>query len=262
MHPFIAATTWAQTAPGRYTGRFDEAWYQGRGAFGGVIAGLVIRMSCNEIDPGRSPRTLHLHFCAPANAGPTELQIERVRSSKYLDHCFARLLQEDQVVAFATLTFAANRPSPMAYHDAVMPDAPAPETVASMPTMALAPTFTRFFDYRYCVGGLPFADGTTAELGGWIRPKEPLTLDFALAASHLDAWPPAAYARSASPLLLASADFTIHFLEPLPATDDFCLVHVRSSWAQDGYTEELRTLWSREGRLLAKCQQFIAIRKV
>jgi acyl-CoA thioesterase len=65
------------------------------------------------------------------------------------------------------------------------------------------------------------------------------------------------------PRPLASVDFTIHFFtgfaHPSAATDEHQLVTIQSRWADDGYTEELRELWSPRGELLAQCRQLIAL---
>jgi hypothetical protein len=63
-------------------------------------------------------------------------------------------------------------------------------------------------------------------------------------------------------------DFTVQFfssfLEARRAHSDARssephLVAIRSRWADDGYTEELRELWSPAGVLLAQCRQLIAL---
>ena len=89
-------------------------------------------------------------------------------------------------------------------------------------------------------------------------------LDAPLAALLLDSLPPAVSATFGMPRPLASVDFTIHFFTRFAerrsaATDEHQLVTIRSRWADDGYTEELRDLWSPRGELLAQCRQLIAL---
>jgi len=67
---FLDATTWTALGEGRYQGTVHTSWYQGRGAFGGVLAGAVLRSMMRELnDVARAPRSLTVHFSAPVTEG-------------------------------------------------------------------------------------------------------------------------------------------------------------------------------------------------
>ncbi len=125
-HPFAAASAWSPTAPDRWEGRFERPWFQGRGAFGGLVGAVLLRgMTAAVDDPGRRVRTLTVHFCAPAAEGEAALTTERVRAGFTVTHTAARITQGDRVVAMATATFAAGRNDPMRYADLEAPHLPA-----------------------------------------------------------------------------------------------------------------------------------------
>lgn len=268
MHPFRAATTWSRTGEGRYEGAFDERWYQGKGAYGGVVAGGLARCLEDTVaDPRRRLRSFTVHFCAPALAGPVVVETRVERTGSLVTHTSARALQGGAAVAVATATFAApRRPAGderIRFADARVPEAPGPDEVAPFEGSPLMPTFTQFFEYRFAVGHAPFSGGDEAVIGGWLRPKEPLALDAALAVALLDAFPPAVLARVDGPAPAASVDMTTHFYAdlPLPAerAAEPLLVVARSRWAQEGYAEERAELFTADGALVAECSQLVAV---
>jgi acyl-CoA thioesterase len=263
-HPFVAATSWAEDQVEPKRGTIDPAWYQGRGAYGGIVAALLLKGSQTRIvERDRIPRSLTVHFPLAAEQGAIELHTALERDGKRISHTTARLIQNNETVAFSTTTFAKKREHAVSYARAQMPRVPPPEQTRLMRDNMLAPVFTQFFDISYCIGSPPFSGADTPELGGWIAPRQPLLCDAALAVALLDAWPPAAMSMSTGPMLAASVDFTVHFFEALPLANatpgDRYLVHVRSKIAKDGYSEELRELWSRDGVLLAQCRQLFAM---
>lgn len=265
MHPFVRATTFEAQGEGRFAGRVDQSWFQARGAYGGVVAGTLAR--CFEAvvgDPHRRLRSLTVHCAAPLLEGEARVEARLERTGKYVAHLSGRLLQEG-AVGLATATFGLGRSDVPAYVSARMPAAPAPETVAPAPVdNPLAPPFAKHFEYRYALGGIPWSGSTSPEGGGWIRPREPAPLDAAMALALLDAWPPVAMARTTEAVVSATVDFNFTFFDRFEsgatAGPAHHLVHLHSRWAGDGYAEELRSLWSPEGTLLAQCRQLLALR--
>ena len=68
--PFREVTRLEALGEGAFEARIREGWYQGRGAFGGLIVALIVRaLEALVGDDGRPLRTLTCHFCAPAVAG-------------------------------------------------------------------------------------------------------------------------------------------------------------------------------------------------
>ncbi len=262
--PFLAATHITPLGEGRYRTRFDAPWYQGRGAYGGVVAGQILRaMEHLLADPGRPVRSFTVHFCAPAIEGEADVQVRIERAGKLITHATARVENAAGVVSVASATFGTPRAHAASYFEAKRPDAPPPHEVGMVPEDAPMPTFCQFFEYRVCVGSAPYSGGEP-RVGGWIRPKgEPLVLDAALCVGLLDAYPPSVLSAMEEFRAVASVDFTVHFFHPLPRPADKPGAHYlrtgHSRWAGEGFSEDYQELWSEDGTLIAQCRQMIAV---
>ncbi|MBU8898812.1 thioesterase family protein [Corallococcus sp. H22C18031201] len=261
---FLAATLVEPLNPGHYLARYTTPWYQGKGAYGGVVAGQVLRaMEHHVADAGRPVRSFTAHFCSPAVEGPAEIHTRLERAGKLVTHATARAENAAGVVCVATATFGGTRSGAVTYDEWVMPQVPPPSEVGMVPDDAPMPDFCRFFEYRYCVGAAPYSGADTAEVGGWLRPREPLTLDAALLVGLMDAYPPSVLSRVEGFRPAASVDFTVHFFHSLPREGlrpDMHYLRVgRSRQASEGYSEEFQQLWTEDGLLLAQCRQLVAV---
>jgi acyl-CoA thioesterase len=261
---FLDATRLTPVGDGRYQCRFTAPWYQGRGAYGGVVGGVMLRaMEHLLADPGRQVRTLHVHFCAPATEGEAEVRVRLERVGKLVAYATARVENAGGVVALASATFGAARAGAPEYRDVKRPEVPPPHAVDPVPEDVPMPTFCQFFEYRVCVGSAPYSGAEVAEVGGWIRPRVPLVLDAPLCVGLMDAYPPSVLARVESVRPVASVDLTIDFLHALPRPgtreDAHYLRTGRSRVAGGGFTDEHQELWTEDGVLLAQCRQLVAV---
>jgi acyl-CoA thioesterase len=260
--PFVTATTWSPLGEGRYQGDIRPEWFQGRGAYGGMLGGALLRSMMRELnDPPRAPRSLTVHFCAPVAAGEAVLAVRIERAGRGVSHLSARLEQGGQLACLASATFATSRETPLSFVDARPPRVPPPGDVPPVPSEVL-PTFGAQFDYRWCVGAVPYSGAAEARVGGWIRPRVPTPLDAPLVVGLLDSFPPAAFARVDGFCNGATMDYTAHFYAPLPLEappDAFYLRTGHSRHAAGGYADDLAELWSEDGRLLAQLRQMAAV---
>lgn len=265
FHDVIRPVPIEQTSEGgRFSFAFDDSWYQGRGAFGGVSAAAVLEaMRAIVDDERRRPRSLHIHFCAPLPAGKHHIEVRVERLGSRVTHLGARVLDDGKVACLASATFAATRDATLAFHEVKAPVVPPFETVPPVGPSPLLPAFCQHFEYRFCVGHLPYTGAEEAHLGGWVRSRSHERLDYALAAALLDAYPPAALTRAESITPAASVDLTVDFFEALPLQqghkDGRALLTARSRYAGGGYADERSELWSEDGRLLAQCRQLVAL---
>ncbi|WNG22591.1 thioesterase family protein [Cystobacter fuscus] len=261
--PFASSTTWNALGEGRYAGRVLPHWFQGRGSYGGLLGGALLRSMMRELnEPERPPRSFTAHFCAPVTEQDALITVRLERAGRQVSHLSARLEQAGQVACLASATFATSRDSPLVFTEARPPEVPAPHALPSASTEAM-PAFCAWFDYRWCVGAPPSSGATEARLGGWIRPRVAEPLDAPLVVGLLDAYPPAAFARVDGPALGATMDYTVHFYAPLPlasaSPEAFYLRAGQSRHAARGYADELADLWSEDGQLIAQLRQMAAI---
>lgn len=264
-HAIRRATSLRRAGAARFEGVLDTSWYQGRGAFGGLLAGAILDAMGEVVaDEERAPRSLTVHFCAPASAGPFELAVEGVRAGSRVTHVEARLSRDGEVTTMATASFCKTRDAAVHYARASMPEVEPPTTVPEVPRgLPGLPAFFEHVDVRFCGPTMPFSGADRPEVAAWVRLRAPEAASAANAALLVDVLPPAVSATLAAPRPLASVDFTVRFFARFPlvgaAPDEHLLVAIGSRWAADGYTEELRDLWSPRGELLAECRQLIAL---
>lgn len=259
---FDADTALERTGAGLFAGQIIPSWSVGRGPNGGFIAALLLRaLLLTENDPTREPRSLTIHYLAPAEDGPVHITTTIERSGRSLSILSARMLQGDRLIALALAAFAAPREA-QSFSELTMPTVPPPE--ASMPVPppgSLLPTFTANYIYRWAVGDLPFTGSPHARLGGWMRLAEPRIADAMLVAAFLDGWVPAIFPRLKQPTQAAvpTVDLTIHFRTRLPlpdaTPDDYYLATFTAPHATDGSFIEDGELWSRNGILIAQSRQ-------
>jgi acyl-CoA thioesterase len=250
---------------GAFEGEIDVSWYQGRGAFGGLVAALFLRaIEAKSGADGRPFRTLTCHFCAPAQAGPARIEVEIQRASSAVSHVTARMIQGDGVVAIATATRARARDVGVAYCDRRMPEAPPFEDTPSLDLSRGGPVFAQYFDFRFAYGAAPFSGASKAFFGGWLRHHHPGPLEAPLAAAYADAWMPALFTRLTEMRPVATMALTYHFftdftpgLEASPG--DAVLVTSRSDVAADGYAEQSNEVWTRSGTLVMTAVQLLAV---
>lgn len=266
MHPFVTATTWARQKDGLYSGVVDESWNLHRGVFGGVVAGGLLRAFTDAVgDASRPVRAITTHFSAPlAPERPFSLRTRIERSGSQITHVTGRIEQDGTVAAFGSATFGLSRTDPMTYDESRAPEAPPADSVDPVPSdLPLLPTFARHHvEYRFCLGHPPYSGADRAETGGWVRLREPLTLDAPAVVALLDAMPPAAIARADGFRSAASVSFTVRFFAPLPdpaPPDAPWLARLTSRWAGEGFADETARLWSADGRLIAQCDQLMSI---
>lgn len=247
-------------------GTIDPSWLQGRGAFGGLVAAIFVRAMEEEVaDPSRRLRSLTVHFPSPAT-GAYRVRSSIVRAGRAVTHVRAELEAERGIAAFATASFCASREHSPSYSNATMPDVAPPGEASplSLPS-GVAPEFLSHVDVRFVGPSFPFSGSARpAPIAAWVRLREPpVAIDAAMAALYLDTLPPAITVLFTGRKPVASVDFTVQIFDRLPRADlrpdDHLLVSIASRWADDGYTEEIRDLWTPSGVHLATCRQLLAI---
>jgi acyl-CoA thioesterase len=259
---FDRDTALTAAGPGVFRGRADRGWWIERGPNGGYVAAIVLRgLTMAVDDPGRSPRSLTIHYLAPPQEGPVEMATTIERSGRSLTYVSGRLLQEGKLVALAMGAFAVPQAAPLEFHHAAMPDVPGPEGLGPPPPGPKTVPMRERYETRYAIGCLPYSGAEEAVSGGWLRLAEPRPMDHLLLAALCDAWMPPIFTTvtGEKPVGVPTIDLTIHFRASLPveglADDDFVFGLYRSRVASGGFIEEDGEIWSPGGRLLAQSRQ-------
>ena len=269
MKPFAEATVVREEEDGVYACDFDGDWSREVGMFGGTLVAVILRACAHAVsDQARPIRSLTVHCPRPTQPGPAIVRTKLEHEGKTVTHLTARVEQQGKLVAFGSAVYGLQLQNALAYQTAELPPVADPATLEPMPQdFPLAPKFAGNFEYRYAFGGRNFFSGTDSpEIGGFIRPRISSRVDAPLAAAMLDAWPTVAMLRATAPVFTSTVDFNFHFFEAFDgsreAGEEDHLVHVVSRWAGDGFSEELRSLWGPDAKLLAQCRQNLAVRPI
>jgi acyl-CoA thioesterase len=262
MTVFDTDTAVQRVGPELFKARIDPTWWVIRGPNGGYVAAIVQRAMTEAVgDAGRPARSLTVHFLTPPDAGPVEIHTRIEREGRSLTSTSARLTQGHRLIATAVGAFSVGRES-VEYSEAVMPDVPPPEDVASRVIQG-APPHAEMFDWKPAIGPVDFTAGGRAVTGGWFRLREPQLADPVVLTSYADNWYPALFFRTREPVGVPTVDFTVHFRVGLPLPDadpeDYYLLVFRAPLAHDGFVVEDGEIWSQDGRLVAQCRQLAVV---
>ncbi len=260
---FSIASALELTAPCRYRAQLPDGWQQGRGAFGGLVLGVLLRaLEAAEPSPARTARTLTGDLCGPVLPGPAEIAVRLLRRGNNQSNVAAELTQKGVVLATATAVLSPPRAA-AAPGFTPAPPPPGPP-FGELPIVAVAPppvgpVFTQHYEYRSAKA--TFASTGDATTDGFIRERTPLgRVDAPALIGRLDAWWPTLFSLDGAPRPVATVSFAAQILvDPASLPPLEPLRHrARMAALSDGFFVELRELW-RGDTLVALNQQTFAI---
>jgi acyl-CoA thioesterase len=255
---FDEVIRWAPTEQG-WAGSLPADWMQGRGAFGGVLAGVVVRALRARVGPDRPLRTLDLTFFAPFRPEPGLVAAQLVRSGRTMTFATARITQRDLPVMGATATFGHLRPSTVRVQSAPPPDLPPPESMPSMPfAPGKRPEFTQHIDHRFAGGRYPFTSQPLPGLEGWCRFRQPASGEEGVV-GLLDSWPAPVLSMFTRPAPASSVRWTTHMVGPIShAHEGWWCYRGTAAHAAGGFTTMIGELYGPSGALVAWSEQLVA----
>lgn len=241
-------------------------WAQGRAGFGGLVAALAYEVMRAKVPAGRPVRSLAITFVGPvAPDVPVCFEAEVLREGKAVSQMALRATQEGQVVTLMQGSFGAARDSAIDVAPLPAPSMKVVEQCQELPYIRhVTPEFTRHLAMRWGIGGMPFSNNPSRQMGGWVRLKGEAEVQ-AVTEAHLlalvDAWPPAVLQHLKSPAPGSSLTWTIEFVQPLHDlnTEHWCLYHAEIEHARDGYGHVAAGLWSPSGELIALSRQTVTV---
>jgi len=251
-----------------------HGWRAGRGPHGGYLSAIILRALTRAVDdPGRSPRSLTIHFLKAPEEGSVLIDTTVERKGRSLSSLSARMSQDGATMALALAAFSVAWQGPelseLAMPEVTPPD-PGREPGTLIP-LEHGPSFARYITLQPRFGGMPFTDpDQPMETGGWLGLAEPRPLDALALAFFTDALIPTPFLRLPEPAPAPTIDLTIHFRTALPRpgrdgaaadTHELVLARTHSYLIHEGFFEEDAFIWSQDGVLLAQSRQLaLAIR--
>ena len=260
---FEAATAVEPVGELAFRSIVPDGWQQGRGAFGGLVLGTLLRAILrSEPDAQRAARTLAGDICGPVLPGPTDIHVRVLRRGSSQSNLSAELTQGGAVLATATAVLSKPRLLP---RQLTRLTPPAPEDWQSAPLLAIGPpiaTFAQHFEYR-SAGPIPFAGHPVPETAGWIREQATLSrMDAPALIGRLDAWWPTLFTIESAPRPCSTVQFTAElFADPASLDHALPLRHRAEMISlRDGFFIEARELWHGEELVALNQQTFVIIK--
>jgi acyl-CoA thioesterase len=262
QHVSLARALALEGAGGTYVGEVRAEWTQGRAAFGGIVAGQLVRALELHVPSERSLRSALFDFVAPTAVGKVTIEASVLREGRALTHAQARLVQNGSVCALLTAAYGAPRPSPVQVAGSSAPVIAPPEQLARLPYIeGVLPRCTQHFDYRWGSGRIPFSGSDKGQIGGYVRHPSGGPVDAAGVLALIDGWPPALLALLKRPAPTSTVTWMVDILAPLPASgsesDAFYRYEADTVAAAEGYGSCDARLWDPSGQLIAASRQFV-----
>lgn len=261
---FTSATALTRTPGGSLGWDVPDGWQQGRGAWGGLVAGAVVRAveEC-EPDPSRRLRTVSLHLPGPLGVGAASVRVDPLRLGSAMSTWSVTVESAGALCAQAVvLTGTARVPeeTTLGWGTAGAPSLPPwpdlPPLPSGLPGM---PTFLQHVELRV-VEGLPLVGGQ-GRAAGYVRFVEQRSWDAAQLLGIVDAWYPTALVALPAQRPMATVTSANHLLVD-PATipsGEPMLYAAAMAAAHDGFTTETRRLWTLDGRLAVENHQSVVL---
>ncbi|MGV0853192.1 acyl-CoA thioesterase [Mycolicibacterium phlei] len=261
VHPLDEAVHLEAGADGTLIGRTTTPYANMVGPFGGTTAAALLHAV--ELHPERAgdPVALTVNYAAPIAEGGFQIDTTLARRNRTNQHWIMTLSQQGGVMTTATAVFGIRRET-WSDTEAVMPNAPDPDSIGRFPTPEGIP-FMRNYDMRYIAGpppldGAPQSSSTTTL---WVRDDPRRALDFVALTALSDIFYPRAFRRLGRPLPAGTISLTTYFhvdgAELAAVGDDFVLATARALQFARGYFDQTGQLWSRDGKLLVTTHQTV-----
>lgn len=267
MTDFMSAIASADDGSGALAWSVPDGWQQGRGAWGGLVVGAMVRAVVDtEPDPARLVRTVSAHLFGPTTVGAAHISISAIRIGSAMSTWAVDVVD---ATGARTANAVVITGSPRAMHlsegfpswaTIQAPALPHWETVSVASVRPpIGPVFAEHLEFRV-IGGMPFQQ-QPARTCGWLRfPDQQFwTADQLL--GIVDAWWPCVLPAMREPHPVATVSFAAHLLidpESIPAGEPL-MAEAFLSAAHEGFTTETRRLWTADGRLAVENHQSIVV---
>ena len=242
------------------------SWANGRTSFGGLVAAMTYEVMRLQVAAGRPVRSLAVTFVGPVERGvPVTFEAQVLREGRAVSQVLGKAVQQGRVCTLVQGSFGAARASQIAIRGDRAPRIKTVEDCQELGYLeGLTPELVQHLAMRWAVGGLPFSNNPSREIGGWVRLRESSAqepLNEAGLLALVDAWPPAVLPHLSRPAIASSLTWTIEFMQPPPNLQgqDWCQYRALIEHAQDGYGHVAASLWAPSGELLAISRQTVVV---
>lgn len=258
--PFSEAAHVTPTSDGDFVADIPTGWGQGRTAFGGLGAAILVNAVTHLPEVAGLPvRSVDAAFIGPVAPGPVHVRATVLRQGRNLTHCAAQLMAQPGGPALTTVHVVLGRlrESDVSVSEQAPGMVPI-EDCTPMPYIeGLTPDFTQNFDFRFATG-FPYTGSGEASVTGWCRHRTP-ERGAAAMVGLVDAWPGTILPMLTAPAPASTVRWSVQFPtdEDIRGDDWFWYSSVCPT-AAGGYSTMTAQLWLR-GRLVSWSEQLLAI---
>jgi acyl-CoA thioesterase len=250
--------------PEHWTAEVDPGWSVAGRPNGGYLLALATRAAL-EAAGQPHPLAVSAHFLAPADPGPADLEVRRLRAGGRLSTARVTLVQEGEARLEALVT--AGRIDPEAapgWRRAAGPAdlAPVEACLPGQPELpgGLRADLLEHLDIRVdpaTLGFLAGRPGDRLDMRGWVRFADGRAADPLALLQVVDALPPTSFDLGLAGWA-PTVELTV-YPRGLPAPGWLACV-VRGQLWQGGWFDEEAEVWDSAGRLVAQSRQLAGAR--
>lgn len=242
--------------------RIPPNWAQGRTAYGGFTAALLLhaaQKSVNELSPLRSAM---INFTGPIAESPL-LSCEVLRQGKNFTSVEARARIGNEVVAAASLVFGGLRNSEVSIACEAVP-VTMPEQCHDLGVLMqqrFPIVFMKNFELRHIEGGFPFTASSNGYMKVWARHRDEYLQQGVLGLlSIADILPPAISPMLSQPASMSSINWMCNVLtDHLETRDGWWVIETKVTAGQGGFSSQVMRVWNSENTLVLDAMQSVAI---
>lgn len=246
---------------GRFTAPVPANWAQGRTAYGGFTASLLLAAVEKEMGDLAPLRSALVNFTGPLS-GPPQISVEVLRQGRNVTIVAARAWVDDKVAAAATFSFGVAQDSHVSEVCPAPPASAPQDTAPFFPENVKSPA--RFFDNfeaRLIDGHLPFMGADEGYTRAWVRHRDEGSRSTPVGLLNIaDVLPPAIFTKCSRFGPNSSMNWICNILtEDLSTDEGWYMIESRLTAGHDGYSSQVMRMWNTRGEMVVEGMQAVVI---
>ena len=237
---------------------FDEAWSQGRSAFGGIASAFAVTAMRKQMQSRQPMRSLMVSFIAPIPPGEITVAARIQRTGKNVTQMSADVMAGGVIGLQAMGVFGNPRTALSIPAAASFNPIPRAQGVAFATHAKRQPRFLDYFEGYWVSGGVPFSGTKQRHLAMWVRHKTDMSaFPTEKLVAICDIPPPVLLSYFDTPPVPASSlTWSLEFIVP-PETisGEWFYLDFYVESAVDGYTQQSGKIFDETGTLCALSRQ-------
>ena len=259
MTPIDKALAITRKGPGHFTANFTADWYQGRGVYGGIQLGLMLKAAEAFIDDTDfAPRSMTCHYCEPATEGEVEIRVTMLRAGKTISHLQISIEREGRTISSSLMSWGKSRDMTAIHQPNEPLELKPKEAMFKVPYVDMMPVFCQHVQFYLETFSPPYLGDAEPHIKGYCGFSQPTALTYPILGTMLDMWWPSGGALLKKPPRNAGTiDLSIHFLRPPNLNDEAIYMDFENHWQKDGYSGEYGHAYNLKGEKIASIRQWI-----